>query len=57
MLKMKRGGWKFLIVSLLVAMASAVICLLIGVPAILANTIPAGIAAISVFSLKAKWLE
>jgi hypothetical protein len=55
-MKVKKGGWKYLMIGLLAGMTSAVICLVIGAPQIVANAIPTGVAAAIVFSLKAKWL-
>ncbi|MGK2231194.1 MAG: putative flippase GtrA [Colwellia sp.] len=56
LMKIKKGGWKYLIIGLLVGMASAVICLAIGAPQVVANAIPTGVAAATIFSLKSKWM-
>ena len=55
-MKVKKGGWKYLMIGLLVGMVSAVICLAIGAPQVVANAIPTGVAAATIFSLKSKWM-
>jgi len=55
-MKIKKGGWKYLIVGLLGGMASAVICLALDAPQVVANAIPTGVAAATIFSLKNKWM-
>lgn len=54
--KIKKGGWKYIIVGLLVGIVSAVICLTVGVPQTFANAMPTGVAAATIFSLKDKWM-
>lgn len=56
MIKLKKNGWKYITISLLAGVASAVICLIIGVPQVVANAIPTGVAAATVFALKSKWM-
>jgi hypothetical protein len=55
-MKMKTGGWKYIIISLLVGIVSAVICLTVGSPQIVANAIPVGVTAATIVSLKSKWM-
>jgi putative flippase GtrA len=55
-MKLKKGGWKYLITSVLVGMISSVVCLQLGAPQLIANAIPMGVAAAFAFSLKNKWM-
>lgn len=55
-MKIKKGGCKYLVIGLLIGMASAAICLVIGTPQIVTNVIATGVAAAIVFSLKSKWM-
>lgn len=55
-MKIKKGGWKYLVIGLLLGMVSAVICLAIGAPQVIANAIPTGVAAATIFSLQSKWM-
>jgi hypothetical protein len=56
MMKIKKAGWKYLVIGLLVGMVSAVICLAIGAPQVVSNAIPTGVVAATIFSLKRKWM-
>lgn len=55
-MKIRKGGWTFLIIGLLMGVASALFCLLVSAPPIVANTLPLGVAAGTVFSFRSKWM-
>ena len=55
-MKIKKGGWKYIVIGLMVGIVSAVICLVAGSPQIVANAIPTGAAAATVFSFKDRWM-
>jgi len=55
-MKIKKGGGKYLLISLLAGTVTAIVCITLGAPQVAANAIPMGVSAAFMFSLKDKWM-